>query len=49
MVEIDDIAVGDGTPGAVTREIQTIFKDALHGRDARYTDWLDPVPARTAA
>lgn len=49
VVEIDDYAIGEGTPGPVTQQIQAIFRDALHGRDARYRDWLDPVPARTAA
>jgi branched-chain amino acid aminotransferase len=47
--EIDDIPIGDGTPGPVTREIQAIFDDALHGRAAQYADWLDlvPVPSGT--
>ena len=30
--EIDDHVVGDGTPGEVTRAVQTAFEDALHGR-----------------
>ncbi len=44
--EIDDIEIG--TPGAITRQVQETFDDALHGRDERYTDWLDivPVPSR---
>jgi branched-chain amino acid aminotransferase len=34
----------------VTREIQRVFEDALHGRDPRYREWLDvvPVPSRAA-
>jgi branched-chain amino acid aminotransferase len=46
--EIDDHAIGGGEPGPVTRELQQVFEDALHGRDARYADWLDvvPVPSR---
>jgi branched-chain amino acid aminotransferase len=47
--EIDDNAVADGKPGPVTRAVQTAFEDALHGRDARYREWLDPVPARAGA
>jgi branched-chain amino acid aminotransferase len=43
--EIDDHPVGDGTPGEVTRAVQTVFEDALHGREERYRAWLDPVPA----
>jgi branched-chain amino acid aminotransferase len=47
--EIDDIPIGDGVPGPVTREIQTAFDDALHGRTPQYADWLDlvPVPSGT--
>jgi branched-chain amino acid aminotransferase len=47
--EIDDHRVGAGEPGPVTRELQRVFDDALHGRDERYTEWLDvvKVPSRT--
>ena len=38
--EIDDIEIGP--PGEITREIQRVFDDALHGRDAALRDeWLD--------
>src|SRR4051794_13002861 len=47
--EIDDHTVGAGEPGEVTRAVQTAFEDALHGRDERYREWLDPVPARAGA
>ena len=43
VVEVDDHAVGTGTPGEITRAVQAVFEDALLGRDARYRDWLDPV------
>lgn len=49
IVEIDDITIGDGTPGEHTMKLQAAFFDALHGRSAQYREWLDPVPARTAA
>jgi branched-chain amino acid aminotransferase len=44
---IDDIEIGQ--PGPITRQIQQVFEDALHGRSERYAHWLDvvPVPART--
>jgi branched-chain amino acid aminotransferase len=42
--EIDDHAIGTGKPGAITREIQKVFEDALHGRAPQYREWLDPVP-----
>ena len=45
--EIDDIELGP--PGPITREIQGVFEDALHGRSERYAHWLDvvPIPAST--
>jgi branched-chain amino acid aminotransferase len=47
--EVDDHAVADGRPGEITRHVQTVFEDALHGRADRYREWLDivEVPART--
>ncbi len=46
--EIDDHVIGEGVPGEVTRAVQKTFDDALHGREERYREWLDPVPAATA-
>jgi branched-chain amino acid aminotransferase len=45
--EIDDIEIGP--PGEITRAIQGVFEDALHGRSERYAHWLDvvPIPAQT--
>ena len=42
--EIDDLPVGSGEPGPITREVGQVFEDALHGRVERYADWLDVVP-----
>jgi len=47
--EVDDHTIGEGTPGEVTRAVQSAFEDALHGRNERYREWLDPVPARHEA
>ena len=47
--EIDDHPVGDGRPGPITREVQGVFEDALHGRSERYAHWLDVVPAAAPA
>jgi branched-chain amino acid aminotransferase len=49
MNSIDDIQIGDGKRGEVTRAVQAAFEDALHGRSERYREWLDvvQVPART--
>jgi branched-chain amino acid aminotransferase len=49
LVAIDDLAIGEGVPGPITREIQGVFEDALWGRDARYADWLDLVPVPSQA
>lgn len=45
--EIDDIAIGK--PGEVTKGIQTLYDEALHGRDERYAKWLDLVPVPSKA
>ena len=45
--EIDDIAIGE--PGEITRQIQTIYDDALRGRVERYSKWLDVVPVPSKA
>ena len=45
--EIDDHA--DRRPvsaGPITRELQRVFDDALHGREPRYAEWLDMVERR---
>jgi branched-chain amino acid aminotransferase len=47
--EIDDHVIGAGEPGEITRQIQTVFDDALHGRDPRYADWLDIVKVPSKA
>jgi branched-chain amino acid aminotransferase len=49
--ELDDHAIGEGRPGPITKEIQRVFDDALHGRDPRYAEWLDvvQVPSGQAA
>jgi branched-chain amino acid aminotransferase len=47
--EIDDIPIGEGIPGPITRQVQELFDDALHGRAPQYAEWLDlvPVPSQT--
>jgi branched-chain amino acid aminotransferase len=47
--EIDDHLIGGGEPGPITRSLQRVFDDALHGRDSRYLDWLDLVQVPTKA
>ena len=45
--EIDDIEIGP--PGPITREVQRVFDDALHGRAPQYAEWLDVVPVPSKA
>jgi branched-chain amino acid aminotransferase len=49
VCEIDDVRVGDGRPGEVTRVLGDAFTDALHGRSERYLEWLDIVETGGAA
>lgn len=44
LVELDGIAIGNGRPGETTRNLQTAFFDAVHGRDASKHHWLTIVP-----
>ena len=45
--EVDDYAVGEtGHPvGPITKQVRTVFEDALHGRSERYAAWNDRVEA----
>jgi branched-chain amino acid aminotransferase len=47
--EIDDHTIGSGGPGPITRDLQRVFDDALHGRDPRYAEWLDVVEVPSKA
>ena len=47
--EIDDHTISSGVPGPITRELQRVFDDALHGRDARYREWVDMVQVASKA
>jgi branched-chain amino acid aminotransferase len=55
VCEVDDHRIGEsahgGGRGPITEAVQSVFIDALHGRDARYREWLDvvKVPSRSAA
>jgi branched-chain amino acid aminotransferase len=39
--EVDDRVLGD--PGPITRRVQEVFQAAVHGKDERYREWLEPV------
>jgi len=38
--EVDNRMVGNGTPGEITRRLQSVFFDIIRGKDKSYTDWL---------
>jgi branched-chain amino acid aminotransferase len=41
--EIDGRTVGEGRPGPVTEHLRAAYHDVVHGRDPRFSGWLDPV------
>ncbi|MGH9045202.1 MAG: branched-chain amino acid transaminase [Acidimicrobiales bacterium] len=43
ICSVDDRIVGDGRPGAVTKEIQSTYFAAVRGEIDRYKGWLDHV------
>src|SRR3954452_4539360 len=47
MRSLDDIEIGP--PGEITRHIQGVFDDALHGRAPQYAEWLDHVRVPSTA
>jgi branched-chain amino acid aminotransferase len=43
LSEIDFRKVGEGRTGPITRTVQLVFHDAVHGRNPQYASWLSPV------
>lgn len=41
--EIDFRRIGNGETGPITKQIQKVFQDAVHGRDKQYEHWLTYV------
>jgi branched-chain amino acid aminotransferase len=41
--ERDGRQIGIGRRGPITEQIQTVFFNAVGGRDSRYSDWLTPI------
>ena len=41
--EVDRRLVGDGSPGPMTKVLQSRFLDIVRGKDGRYAAWLDLV------
>jgi branched-chain amino acid aminotransferase len=43
VVEIDHREVGTGEVGPITRQLATLYFDAVRGRLPAYNDWLTPI------
>lgn len=41
--ELDNRAIGNGTRGAITEKLQTLYFDAVYGRSENHADWLTYV------
>lgn len=41
--EVDNRQVGDGTPGAVTKQVQDLYFRVVRGHEPKYADWLTYV------
>jgi branched-chain amino acid aminotransferase len=46
VIEVDRRAVGTGEPGPVTKQLQTLYFQAITGRLPKYASWCTPVPMR---
>ncbi|HEV2193110.1 MAG TPA: branched-chain amino acid transaminase [Nitrosopumilaceae archaeon] len=43
VTEIDNITIGDGKPGKITRKLQNAFLNVVMGKDKRFSKWLTPI------
>jgi branched-chain amino acid aminotransferase len=43
VTEIDNIPIGDGKLGKVTRKLQNAFFEASRGKDERFSEWFTPI------
>lgn len=41
--EVDRRQIGSGKPGPITKKVQDIYFDIVHGRRAEYSDWLTKI------
>ncbi len=48
VVEVDHRAVGDGTPGPITKQLSGLFYDIIRGKNAKYRDWCTQARVRVA-
>ena len=43
VVEVDDRAIGEGKPGPLTRRLQKLYFETVHGRNPAFAGWLTLV------
>ena len=41
--KIDGYTIGNGTPGIISKEIQTLYHNLVRGFDHRYSHWRTPT------
>jgi branched-chain amino acid aminotransferase len=41
--EVDDKAIGTGKPGPITQKLQELYKNATHGKNEKWKDWIELV------
>lgn len=41
--EVDGRLIGSGIPGPITKKLQTMYFDLVHGRHSKYAEWLNFV------
>ena len=43
VVEVDNVKIGDGKPGPLTRKLQKLYSDVVRGKIEKYEGWLEYV------
>ena len=43
ICQVDEVTIGDGRRGPITRNIQTAFSSVTQGKDPKHQDWLHKV------
>jgi branched-chain amino acid aminotransferase len=43
IIQVDNVKINDGKPGAITKKIQKIYFDTIRGRVDEYDNWLTQV------
>jgi branched-chain amino acid aminotransferase len=43
VAEIDNVTIGNGKVGEITRKLQDVFNEVSRGRDERFLEWFTPL------